>query len=232
MKFIGRIVKLGKMDKLKNIIEALIFSSEVPLTIAQIKQVIGDIEAEQIRVLVGELQQEYSQRASGVQVIEVAGGYRMCTNRDYAAFVKNLYKIKHVERLSAPSLETLAIIAYKQPLTRLDIESLRGVNVDGVIKTLLEKNLIRTSGRKEVIGRPFLYVTTREFLEYFGLKSLEDLPPIEEFATMTSQPQKVKEALEMAQEHEKKLDIDTDANSGVRMVSENIEPEQNNNPEV
>ncbi len=91
MKFIGRIVKLGKMDKLKNIIEALIFSSEVPLTIAQIKQVIGDIEAEHISVLVGEVQQEYSQRASGVQVIEVAGGYRMCTDRQYDAFMKYLY---------------------------------------------------------------------------------------------------------------------------------------------
>lgn len=220
------------MDKLKNIIEALIFSSEAPLTMLQIKQVIGEIDAEQIRQAIEELAKEYAQRESGVQVIEVAGGYRMCTNRNYAAFVKNLYKIKHVERLSGPSLETLAIIAYKQPLTKLDIESLRGVNVDGVIKTLLEKELIRTAGRKEVIGRPFLYVTTREFLEYFGLKSLEDLPPIEEFATMTSQPQKVKDALEAVQEYEKKIEIDTDANSGIREVTQDTKTEQESKPEV
>lgn len=191
------------MDNLKGILEALIFSSEKPLTFIQLKEIFGEIDVESLRQAVEELQKEYAQRDSGIQIQEVAGGFRMSTNSKYASFVKNLYKIRHVERLTGPSLETLAIIAYKQPVTRLDIESLRGVNVDGVMKTLLEKGLIRTAGRKEVIGRPFLYVTAREFLEYFGLKSLQDLPPIEEFAALnTAQAQNVKEALKESQARE------------------------------
>jgi segregation and condensation protein B len=183
------------MDSLKGIIEALIFSSEKPLTIEQMKEVLGGVDTQELRQAIEQLQKEHAERASGVQIQEVAGGFRMITNINYATFVKNLYKIRHVEKLSGPSLETLAIIAYKQPVTRLDIESLRGVNVDGVVNTLLEKGLIRTAGRKEVIGRPFLYATTREFLEYFGLKSLQDLPPIEEFTALTTHAQDVQEAL-------------------------------------
>ncbi len=184
------------MDDIKNIIEALIFSSEKPLTMLQIKEVLGNIDTDQIRIVIEQLQQEYNQRQSGLQILEVAGGFKFCTNQKFASFIKNLYKIKHVDRLSGPSLETLAIIAYKQPVTKLDLESLRGVNVDGVIKTLLDKDLIRISGRKSVIGRPFLYATTHEFLEYFGLKSLTDLPPIEEFAALNAPAaQNVKEAL-------------------------------------
>ncbi len=106
----------------------------------------------------------------------------MVTSPDNAEVIKSYYKIKHTEKLSGPSLETLSIIAYKQPVTRIDIEAIRGVNADGVIKSLLEKNLIRIAGRKEVIGRPFVYGTTRLFLDYFGLKSLAELPKIEEFA--------------------------------------------------
>lgn len=184
------------MDDIKSIIEALIFSGEKPLTISQIKEVLGNVEPDQVRALIQELEQEYRERQSGLQILEVAGGFKFCTNQKFASFIKNLYKIKHVDRLSSPSLETLAIIAYKQPVTKLDLESLRGVNVDGVIKTLLDKDLIRISGRKNVIGRPFLYATTHEFLEYFGLKSLSDLPPIEEFAALnTPAAQNVKEAL-------------------------------------
>ena len=119
----------------------------------------------------------------------------MCTDGKYAPFVKNLFKTRQGDKLSRPSLETLAIIAYKQPVTKLDIEVLRGVNVDGVVKTLLEKDLVRIAGRKNVIGRPFLYATTRQFLEYFGLKFLQDLPPIEEFVAVSSQAQNVKESL-------------------------------------
>lgn len=182
-------------DNIKSIIEALIFSSERPLSINQIKEALVNIDSDKIRLAIEQLQSEYDQRDSGIQIIEVAGGFKMCTNRMYAPFVKSLFKTSHEARLSGPSLETLAIIAYKQPVTRLDIESLRGVNVDGVIKALLEKGLIRTAGRKNVIGRPFLYTTTSEFLEYFGLKSLQDLPPIEEFATLTPKPQNVEESL-------------------------------------
>ena len=182
-------------DNIKNIIEALIFSSEKPLSITQVKEAVGNIDPDQIRLAIEQLQQDYIRRDSAIQILEVAGGYRMCTDSKYASFVKSLFKTKQGDKLSRPSLETLAIVAYKQPVTKLDIEALRGVNVDGVVKTLLEKDLVRIAGRKNVIGRPFLYATTRQFLEYFGLKSLQDLPPIEEFATKSIQAQNVKDAL-------------------------------------
>ena len=110
----------------------------------------------------------------------------MITPSDYAPFLKKLFKGRNTEKLSKPALETLAIIAYKQPLTRLQIETLRNVNVDGVMKSLSDKNLIRITGRKKVPGRPFVYGTTRQFLEYFGLKSLEELPKMEEFSTLAN----------------------------------------------
>ena len=123
----------------------------------------------------------------------------MITAPNFAPFLKKLFKSRNVERLSKPALETLAIIAYKQPLTKGEIELLRDVNVDGVMKNLVEKNLVRISGRKKVPGNPYVYGTTRHFLEYFGLKSLKDLPRIEEFSAMAEQ----KELLDVTLEEEK-----------------------------
>jgi len=111
----------------------------------------------------------------------------MITASSFAPFLKKLFKDRHTERLSKPALETLAIIAYKQPLTRMEIELLRNVNVDGVMKSLLDKNLIRISGRKKVPGRPFVFGTTKQFLEYFGLKSLDELPKMEDFSSLVKQ---------------------------------------------
>ncbi|MFH1201973.1 MAG: SMC-Scp complex subunit ScpB [Candidatus Omnitrophota bacterium] len=167
--------------EIKTIIEALLFISEKPLLIEQVKEVIPDIDSTVIRSLIDELRQDYLNNKRGLSIIEVAGGFRMTTNPDLANYIKRFYKKRQQERLTGPSLETLAIIAYKQPLSRLEIEAIRGVNVDGVISTLLEKGLIRIAGRKEAVGRPFVYGTTRQFLEYFGLKSLEELPKLEEF---------------------------------------------------
>jgi len=168
----------------KAIIEALLFISEKPLMIEQIKGVLEDLETTQIRQIVLELKSEYENTKGGLRIEEIAGGFQVATSRDVAPALKKFYKQRDAQRLSGPALETLAIIAYKQPVTRLDIESLRGVNVDGVIKSLLEKGLIRIGGRKDIIGRPFVYATTRQFLEYFGLRSLEDLPRMEEFANL------------------------------------------------
>ena len=171
-----------ELERIKSAIESLIFISNKPLFIEELKELFENLEAPQIRELIETLKKEHEERNSGVRIVEIAGGFQMVTMPENAATIKNFYKIKHTEKLSGPSLETLAIIAYKQPVTRIDIEAIRGVNVDGVVKSLLEKNLIRIVGRKEVIGRPFVYGTTRLFLDYFGLKSLEELPKIEEFA--------------------------------------------------
>lgn len=169
-------------EKIRSAIESLIFTSDKPIFIDDIKKLFDNLEASKVRELVESLQKELLGRSSGLRIIEIAGGFQMVTSPDNAEIIKSFYKIKHTEKLSGPSLETLSIIAYKQPVTRIDIEAIRGVNVDGVIKSLLEKNLIRIVGRKEVIGRPFVYGTTRLFLDYFGLKSLAELPKIEEFA--------------------------------------------------
>jgi segregation and condensation protein B len=167
--------------EIKGAIESIIFISEGPIQVAEIQNIIEGLDTETVKSIVEELKNEYEQRNSGIKIVEVAGGYQMVTSPHYAQFIKKFYKLKHAEKLTMPSLESLSIIAYKQPVTKVEIESIRGVNVDGVIKNLMEKGLIRIVGRKEVIGRPFVYGTTRNFLEYFGLNSLEELPDIEEF---------------------------------------------------
>lgn len=173
------------MDKPeKSIIESLLFVSDGPLLIEQIANVLDGLEPNVIRELLLELAREYQENFRGMRIVEVAGGFQMVTNPDFASYLKKYYKHKHAERLSGPSLETLAIVAYKQPVTRLDIESIRGVNADGVVKNLMEKGLIRIVGRKEIIGRPFVYGTTKQFLEYFGLNSIEELPNMQEFSSL------------------------------------------------
>lgn len=170
------------LQQIKSTIESLIFITEKPLLIDDLKKLFENIEPSQIREIIETLKKEFQERSSGMRIIEIAGGFQMVTAPESAETIKKFYKIKHTEKLTGPSLETLAIIAYKQPVTRIDIEAIRGVNVDGVVKSLQEKGLIRIVGRKEVIGRPFVYGTTRSFLDYFGLKSLDELPKIEEFA--------------------------------------------------
>lgn len=137
-------------DNLKSVVEALLFASEKPLTIEQIRNALDNLEATAIRGILEGLKSEYEESKRGMRVVEIAGGFQMITAPGYATFLKKLFKGRHVERLSKPALETLAIIAYKQPLTKLEIESLRNVNADGVIKNLLDKNLIRISGRKKL----------------------------------------------------------------------------------
>lgn len=170
-----------EIQDLKGIIEALVFASERPLPLKDIKQVIEEQDLEKVKQAIVEIKSDLDNKKSGIQLVEIAGGYQMVTRPDYALYLKKFYRQKHVEKFSIQALETLAIIAYKQPLTRAEIESIRGVNIDGVLKTVTDKGLIRIVGRKDVPGRPFVYGTTKFFLEYFGLKSLEDLPKIEEF---------------------------------------------------
>lgn len=169
---------------LKGVVEALLFVNEKPVALEQIKGVLETLSAAEIKQVIRNLSEEYDQRQSGMKIVEIAGGYQMLSNPGYAGYIRDFYKTKHKEKLSKPSLETLAIVAYKQPVTRTDVELIRGVNSDGVIAHLLTKELVKPVGRKDVPGRPFLYGTTRQFLEYFGLKSLEDLPTLEEFQNL------------------------------------------------
>lgn len=166
---------------IRGIIEGLLFVSEKPVTLDQFKNVLETISALDIKKTLEELKEEYAQKKSGMVLMEIAGGYQMLSNSNYATYIRKFYKTKHKEKLSKPALEVLAIVAYKQPVTRLDAELIRGVNSDGIITNLLEKELIKVVGRKDVPGKPYLYGTTKQFLEYFGLRLLEDLPKLEEF---------------------------------------------------
>jgi segregation and condensation protein B len=168
-------------ESLKRVIEALIFASDKPLAARQIKDIIGDVDTRVIRKFVNDLKQEYSDSQRSFDIIEVAGGFQFVTDPVYGRWLKKLYNIKQSNYLSAPSLETIAIIAYRQPVTKADIESVRGVNVDGVISSLQQKGFVRIVGKKDVAGKPFLYGTTALFLQYFGLNSIEELPVLPEF---------------------------------------------------
>lgn len=167
----------------KNIIEALIFSSDEPLTNAEIIKAIKGIDGEDseiasddINSAVDLLNHEYETSGRAVKIVKIAGGYLFATREEYAKYIGYLSSEKTKRRLSQAALETLAIIAYKQPITKPELESIRGVNSDYILATLLDKKLITISGRAETIGRPLLYSTTDEFLKYFGLNSLSDLP--------------------------------------------------------
>ena len=167
-------------QELKHVIEGLLFAADEPLTARRLREILGLDDARVARRLVEELREEYAAARRGIQIEEVAGGYRMFSNRDYAAQVEQLHRAERRAKLSQAAMETLAIVAYKQPVHRADIEAIRGVQVDAVLHNLQDYGLIRVTGRAEVLGRPFLYGTTRRFLEVFGLNSLDDLPKADE----------------------------------------------------
>jgi segregation and condensation protein B len=173
------------ITKNQSIIEALLFASDQPLSVKTLRFLMGDIEPSQIREAIDDLRQRYDQYEHSFQIVEIAGGYQMCTRPEYAKWVKGLYRNRSQGRLSKAALETLAIIAYRQPIIRTDIESLRGVHIEGVLQTLMERNLITIRGRKDSVGRPLLYGTTDEFLRYFGLNKITDLPDKEELQSLT-----------------------------------------------
>ncbi len=167
--------------ELKRILEALLLVSEKSLQVDSVREVLGpELEPQEIRRLFLDLARDYEQAQRGIRIVEVAEGFQMVTDPALASWVTRLTRRVRTIRLTKPSLETLAIIAYRQPLTRIEIEQVRGVDVGGVLDTLLRLSLIRITGRKETVGRPLLYATTREFLDHFGLRSLEDLPSMEE----------------------------------------------------
>jgi len=171
-------------DRLRSVIESLLFAAETPLTVHRLNEVLGEIEKKEIVSVLEELQAEYETAGRGFRLIEVAGGYQMRTPKENADWVKGLFRGRPA-RISRATLETLAIIAYKQPIIRAEIEAIRGVDVDGVLSTLLERRLVRIVARKDVPGRPFLYGTTTEFLELFNLKDLSNLPTLKEMEEMT-----------------------------------------------
>jgi segregation and condensation protein B len=167
--------------ELKAILEALIFASPEPLTPKAMFKLLDSEPREDVQTALAELKRDY-ERPGGLQLVEVAGGYQIVTRPDLHEWVRRLFQERATQKLTVQALETLAVIAYRQPITALEITEVRGVNTSGVLNTLLERHLIKIVGRKQVVGRPFLYATTKEFLIRFGLNDLNDLPKIEDMA--------------------------------------------------
>ncbi len=167
--------------ELKAIVEALIFASPEPITAKMLFKVLADEPKEDVSAAIQGIRLDYEHRP-GLQFVDVAGGYQIVTRPELHEWVRRLFHERSTQKLTAQALETLAVVAYKQPITAAEITDIRGVNTSGVLSTLLERHLIKIVGRKNVVGRPFLYSTTREFLIRFGLKDLSDLPRIEDMA--------------------------------------------------
>ena len=182
---------------LSRVIEALLFSAHKPLSTQEIADVVRSAGAEdefspnefakikpaEVAAALEQLKVEYIQNEHGFQIAEKAGGWQLTSDPKYAQWVRGLFPAPKPARLSSPALETLAIIAYRQPITRADVEAVRGVTIDGVLQTLMERGLVKIAGRAEIPGRPLLYETTEFFLDHFGLRNLDELPNVEELRT-------------------------------------------------
>ncbi|MCI0494389.1 SMC-Scp complex subunit ScpB [candidate division KSB1 bacterium] len=178
-----------EFKEIKKIVEALIFASDTPISENRIKNVIEELTPAEINNLVEELNAEYDQTEHAFRIARLAGGFQFVTRPELANYIKQYYKGKAKSRLSRAALEALAIIAFKQPISRPEIDMIRGVNSDGVVKNLLERNLIFISGRSETIGRALLYSTTPEFLRYLGINEISDLPKPKEIEELLGSPQ-------------------------------------------
>ena len=168
-----------QLDELKSIIENILLAADQPVHVGELEKIfLNTAEKKDLQLILEELKEEYQSR--NLQILEVADGYQLCTRHEFNDWIRKFLKLDRSSRLSQPGLDTLSIIAYKQPLTRQEVDDIRGVDSSGVIKTLLEKKVIGPAGRKKVPGRPIMYRTTQKFLEYFGLKDLNDLPTLED----------------------------------------------------
>ena len=192
--------------ELKAILEAVLFVSPEPVPVARLVSILGTISKAEVVQALGILTHDLDQDGRGIQLVQVAGGYRLVTKQEYGPWLKRMDKAKAAQKLSRSALESLAIIAYKQPLVRSEIEEIRGVETSGVLRTLCERKLVRIVGRKDVPGRPIMYGTTKFFLEHFGLQDLSQLPPLREFKELGESEQALlpieEEALEVVETSE------------------------------
>ncbi|MDA8018432.1 MAG: SMC-Scp complex subunit ScpB [Thermoanaerobaculia bacterium] len=173
---------------MESVIEAVLFVANDPVSRERLADIFGTAEQEEARQAVDAVVQRYSERPeSGILIDDVAGGLRLVSRPDLHGYLRRFFEVSSANKLSMAALETLAIVAYRQPVTAPEIQELRGVASQGVLRTLLERRLVRIAGRKEVVGKPFLYATTREFLLHFGLRSLKELPPLEQFEELLSE---------------------------------------------
>ncbi len=188
-------------QELKSAMEALLFISGSPLSLDRLGSIFEEASPEQIEAQLAMLRQEGETRGSGLMLVEVAGGYQLTTRPEYAGWIRKFKSSKGPTKLSRPALETLAIISYKQPITRMEMEAIRGVNVGGIVRNLMERRLVKIVGKKDVPGKPMLYGTSMEFLNYFGLKDLAALPTLKEFQELEESEEITQEAADRAVEN-------------------------------
>ncbi len=174
-------------SQLDNVVLSLLFASDEPLSTKRLSAIVKDVEPGDLTASVARVEKRLADEFPSIVLERVAGGLQLATNPEYAEYVSQLYAGKRKQRLTRAGMETIAIIAYKQPITRADVENVRGVSCGGVLTTLMERGLIRIAGKAKVLGAPFLYGTTPEFLEYLGLDRLKDLPSVEELEAMLEQ---------------------------------------------
>jgi segregation and condensation protein B len=209
----------------KRIIEALLFVSVKPLTTRELSRILQPLTGAQISKIIKELKNEYNEQERSFRIIEIAGGYELSTLPEYSPWLAKLEKEKKAKQASIAALETLAILAYKQPITRVEIEEIRGVDASGVIATLMDRGFIRLVGRKEIPGRPLMYGTTDLFLEHFGLKSLGELPDLQEIKTLVESTIKKEELLRREQMVSNEVNFEEQQHIDVEKEKEKLELE-------
>jgi segregation and condensation protein B len=177
----------------KQILEAVLFASDVPVGIQVLTEVVGDRSVPEVRALLAEMAESYDREERGVVLAEIAGGFQLLSRKECAPWVEQMLRARRKIRLSKPALESLAIVAYRQPITKVEIDSIRGVDSAGVLHTLLERNLVTIKGRSKGVGRSLLYATTQEFLAYMGINELTDLPELRELAPLLEERERMAE---------------------------------------
>ena len=213
-------------------LEALLFATDQPLTVDKLAGFFPDVDRKAVRDAIDELRAEYDRDEHAFTVVEFGGGYSISTRPDHAALVRKLFRGRRKQRLSRAALEVLAIVAYKQPVTRLEIEEIRGVSASGVLGTLLERDLVHIVGRAETLGHPLLYGTTRAFLDYLGLTNVRDLPQLSELEDLLAEKEQLKQLASDRGEQlddetlEKVLDPDDEEEEAVDEVEDRDEEEE------
>jgi len=205
-------------QQLKSAIEALLFVSSNPVSLDRLKGIFDEASQEQIETQMQALLYEYDNRGAGIMLTEVAGGYQLATRPENVSWIRKFKSVKVSAKLSKPALETLAIVAYKQPITRMEVEAIRGVNIGGIMRNLMERRLVKIVGKKDVPGKPMMYGTTVEFLQYFGLKDLSGLPTLKEFQELEA-GEEVMEEVPIASADAVRSDESTSAMAGAEPLT-------------
>ena len=182
----------------KQVIEALLFASDAPIGLVTLVEVMAGPDKDEIVALLDEMAREFEESGRGVVLVEIAGGYQLLSRRECAPWIEKMLRSRRRVRLSRAGLETLAIVAYKQPITKTDIDGIRGVDSSGSLHTLLERNLVLIAGRSKAVGRPLLYATSQDFLQYMGINDLTDLPELKELGTVLEERERAQMELDDA----------------------------------